>query len=174
MPKKNRAGDKKKQDSRSSNSSRSSRSSRSSSRSGSESSADSADDMPSGFTSDSYSDDGSVYVELSWPSWALFTKSLGLTNVQWTGPVGVVRIQRLFGVIILESSSAHVTIVDGPNFSVLYQDIIDCAEPVSIERREANIVFNGSVGQYRKLRRNVSNLLHGALVPMASRVAFDA
>jgi hypothetical protein len=45
------------------------------------SSEDTDDDLPSGFTSDSYSDDGDVYASLSWPSWIAFCRSLGLAGL---------------------------------------------------------------------------------------------
>lgn len=151
--------------------------SRSRSRSASDSrshSSDSADDMPSGFTSDSYSDDGSVYTELSWPSWKLLVAALGLPSIQWVGPVGIVRIQRLFGTVQFEPLRVSINIVDGPSLSISYQDIIDCQTPVSIDRREDKIHFVGSVGQFRTFRRNIHRLLIDSLVPMASRIPYDS
>jgi hypothetical protein len=130
--------------------------------------------MPSGFTSDSYSDDGSVYTELTWPSWKLFSAALGLPAVQWIGPIGILRIQRLFGTVHLEPLHISINIVDGPSLSVLYQDIIDCTTPVSIDRREDKIQFVGSVGQFRTFRRNIQRLLIDSLDPMASRIPFDS
>lgn len=134
-------------------------------------------EAPSGFTSDSYSDHGSVYVDVHWPSWKLFTDSLGLGSVQFVGPVGVVRESRLFGVLTFKpdilalSINTHGVVV---NLDTKYADLVDCPSPIAIERRGESIFFHGSIGQYRKLRRALSRLLFDLLVPMSDSIPYEA
>lgn len=143
----------------------------------SESSSDTDDDVPSGFTSDSYSDDGSVYASLSWPSWTAFCRSLGLPSVQWFANIGIIRLGKLYGTITFESDRVVFACSIGPivqTIGVTYQDAIDCDAPVVIERQPQTIKFVGSIGQYRKLRRRLSFFVFDGLVPLANQVPFDA
>ena len=99
-------------------------------------------EAPSGFTSDSYSDEGSVYANLSWPTWKLFTDSLSLGNTQFVGPVGVVRESNLFGILQFKVDTALLSInMNGVivNVDTKYADLIDCPSPVSIERHADSI-----------------------------------
>jgi hypothetical protein len=105
-------------------------------------------EAPSGFTSDSYSDQGSVYVDLHWPSWKLFTDSLGLGTIQFVGPVGVVRESRLFGVMTFKPDILALSInMQGivVNLDTKYSDLVDCPTPIAIERRGESIFFHGSI-----------------------------
>lgn len=142
---------------------------------GSESGSDDSNiDMPSGFTSDSFSDEESVYAELNWPTWKAFVKSLGLSSIQWTGPLGVIRIQQLFGTIQLGTTGITISTKDQAPIALSYQDVVDASSPIQIERRDDAVHFVGSVKQFRTFRRNLSDLIFDQLVPMASKQPFDA
>lgn len=144
---------------------------------GSGASGSSVDDVPEGFTSDEYSDEDSVYADLTWPGWAAFTRSLGLAFVQWTGSVGVVRVGRMMGVAVLETNALQLSFSNGllaSSLRLTYQDIIDAPTAIVVERRADSVVFVGSVSQYRRLRRRLQALLHDQLVPMCEGVPVEA
>jgi hypothetical protein len=131
------------------------------------------DDVPSGFTSDNYSDHESVYADLLWPSWRAFTDSLGILSLSWIGPFATVAEHNFFGTIILKHDSLVVNVnanTTPVHIELTYQDIIDCSSPVSIERKNDKISFNGSVKQYRTFRKQLDKLLFSMIQPVAAKI----
>lgn len=139
---------------------------------GSSSSGDSDIDMPSGFTSDSYSDSSSVVVDLHWPSWRLFTRALGLSALHWTGPLAVIRVQTLFGTLLLEAQTLTLHLKDHKPLVLSYQDLADAPAALSLERRDDSIHFAGSVKHFRDLRRALRQLIFDQLLPMTQGVPY--
>jgi hypothetical protein len=135
------------------------------------------DDVPSGFTSDSYSDHETVYADLLWPTWKSFTDSLGLVSLKWLGPLGTVAENNFFGTILLKHDTVAVNLNTTSNpisFELSYQDMIDCANPVAIERSLDKISFQGSVKQFRTFRHALDKLLFSMLQPVAARLPQEA
>jgi len=52
--------------------------------------------------------------------------------------------------------------------------MIDCSSPVSIERKEDKISFNGSVKQYRTFRKQFDKLLFSMIQPVAAKLPQEA